>query len=300
MNGTRSEGRPNAVEVERRRRAGAAALFAFGLLSSLLALSFPGPAAWADPIERDCFSTSTGEIRIDTPMGPDLITLSWTPDKPTIVEVDLGSLADTDGDGREQVKTEIVQMELTGMSGPLGPVTVRVPQTEHPCTPADRSHCSLGELEETTNNTPGVLDIPPFTATGTADSSFDVFFEMDVPWMGARIHNDPPDAAHMVATITHKPPVPGETYGSTNVIPFLYDQWHNYVPVTVVSERHTPGELCPGGGVVELYVDSAGPSARTGESSSPSSPPYATIAGIAAACGLALAAGGWYARRRLS
>jgi len=290
MNGTRSEGRPNAAEVERRRGRGAAALFAFGLLSSLVALSFPGPAARADPIEADCFAESTAEVAIDTPFGPETITLSG----PTRVEVDLGSLADTDADGREQVGTEIVQMELTGVSILLGPVTIRLRDpAKHPFQP------SLGEIEETTNNTPGVLDIPPFTATGTADSFFDVFFEMDVPAFGMVFHNH--DAAHMVTTISHKPPLPGETYESTHVVPMqLFDEAEDFYSVYAVSESHTPGdgEPCPSGGAVELYVDSAGPSARAGESSSSSSPPYGAIAGGIAAAALAVAGGGWYARRR--
>ena len=42
---------------------------------------------------------------------------------------------------------------------------------------------------EVANNTPGVLDVPPFTATGTANSFFDVFTELSLDgtsWMPAQ------------------------------------------------------------------------------------------------------------------
>ena len=41
-------------------------------------------------------------------------------------EVDLGALADTDGNGREQVPTEMVQLDLTGNSPMFGPMTLRL------------------------------------------------------------------------------------------------------------------------------------------------------------------------------
>jgi hypothetical protein len=54
------------------------------------------------------------------------------------------------------------------------------------------------------------------------------------------------------------------------------------------------------GGIVELAVDASGAPASATDGSGPSVP-YAALAGVAAAAALvALAAGGWYARRRLS
>jgi hypothetical protein len=35
-------------------------------------------------------------------------------------------------------------------------------------------------MEETANNTVGRLDVPPFTPTGTIDSFFDIFVEVDL------------------------------------------------------------------------------------------------------------------------
>jgi len=57
------------------------------------------------------------------------------------------------------------------------------------------------------------------------------------------------------------------------------------------------------GGAVELFVDSSEPSARAAESGGAASFPLPAMAGIAAVAAIAtvaLAAGGWYARRRLS
>lgn len=53
----------------------------------------------------------------------------------------------------------------------------------------------------------------------------------------------------------------------------------------------------PVGGVVELLVDGSESPARAAEAAGSSGPPYALLAGATAAA-LALAAGGWYARRR--
>jgi hypothetical protein len=51
-------------------------------------------------------------------------------------------------------------------------------------------------------------------------------------------------------------------------------------------------------GTTDLPVDGAEAPARAAEGSGSSAPPYAAIAGAVAAAALAMAAGGWYARRR--
>ena len=54
------------------------------------------------------------------------------------------------------------------------------------------------------------------------------------------------------------------------------------------------------GGITEILVDSSDSPARAAEGAGSSGPPYGAIAGGLAAAAVALAAGGWYARRRLS
>jgi len=76
--------------------------------------------------------------------------------------------SDKDGDGLDEINTEIVAMELTG-----GGITVR----------ESASMMSRGLIEEQANTSQGTLDFP-------ADSFFDVFFEVDLG--GVILHNETP------------------------------------------------------------------------------------------------------------
>lgn len=174
-------------------------------------------------IEVDHFPDSEAQIQIVVPGGTvEVLDLSG----PTTVEVNLTNPTDTDGNGQEQVPTEMVQLDLTGSSPALGNVTIRLSPTRR----------TVGEIEENVNNNPGLLDIPPFAPSGTADSFFDVFFEIEVP--GIVLHNE--DPARIVANdLTHKPPAEGETYcGDAQVQ--LYDENGNPVPFGLLTYCHTP------------------------------------------------------------
>jgi hypothetical protein len=87
---------------------------------------------------------------------------------------------DINGNGLDEVKTEIVSLQLTG-----GGVTVRL-------APAP---ASTGLIEEQHNTTSGTLDFP-------ANSFFDVFFQVDVN--GLTLHNATP--LHVQCKITEIPP----------------------------------------------------------------------------------------------
>ncbi|MCP4044810.1 MAG: hypothetical protein GY732_02330, partial [Gammaproteobacteria bacterium] len=102
------------------------------------------------------------------------------------------------GDGQDEVETEMVALSLTGNSS-MGPVLVRL----NPAIP------TVGGITEQVNNTPGTLDVPPFTATGQADSFFDVYFEIVLP-DGTVLHNREPK--RLSSVIRHKPPAPGDQY----------------------------------------------------------------------------------------
>ncbi|MFQ5884219.1 MAG: hypothetical protein ACE5IO_03870, partial [Thermoplasmata archaeon] len=204
-------------------------LVVFGILLGMsIFTSMPAVAE----IEVDYFPNSEAVVEVLTPFGAETLTVQG----PTTVEVILSDLGDTDGDGREQVPTEIVQMELTGSSPMLGPVTIRLRDPSE--SPFQRS---TGEIEEDDNNNPGVLDIPPFTPSGTADSFFDVYVEIDIG--GSVLHNEYP--ARIVAdNLTNKPPAENETYcGEVGVM--LFDENNNPSGVQVQSVCHTPG---PGDG----------------------------------------------------
>jgi hypothetical protein len=141
-----------------------------------------------------------------------------------------GDALDDDGNGRDDVQTELVALNLSGLSPTLGPVVVRL----HPGIP------SLGGLEETANNTPGVLDVPPFTAAGSADSFFDIFFEIEV---GGQLFYTL-DPKQMRSRITHKPPGPGETFDSQEPVT-LYDANGDPTDFTLGVTSYTPNPEPP-------------------------------------------------------
>jgi uncharacterized repeat protein (TIGR01451 family) len=218
--------------------------------------------------EIDFFPNSHAKVAIDTPFGSEAVTLRG----PTTVAVNLGSLGDTEPDGLEQVSTELFQLELTGTSDLLGPITLRLRDpTKRPF------QLSTGEIEETTNNTPGVLDLPPFAATGAAASFFDVFFELEAPNAPPGfqlLHNEAP--ARVEAIITEKPPAavkpqgldePQEpnTYCHRGPIQ-LFDESGNPVPVQIVAVCHTPNPTVETGADLSITkVDSPDPVGVGGE-----------------------------------
>lgn len=195
--------------------------------------------------EVDTFFDSIARITIEGPFGSDIVTLSG----PTIVVVNIENVTDSDKDGLEEVETQIVHLELSGTSKILGPITLRHRATEALGPVRQPDQLSMGKIEERVNNIHGVLEIPPFTPTGTADSFFDVFFEIEllnppalVPRELRLLHNETPK--HMRATITHKPPRKGETYESPEVIE-LFDESGRPSGVRVRNVSHTPNPELP-------------------------------------------------------
>ena len=135
-----------------------------------------------------------------------------------------GDAADEDGDGLDEVQTEIVSMNLTGSSS-LGGVTVRQ-RADLP---------SIGEIEELVNNNTGLLDIDPFAA-GDADSFFDVFFDIEIN--GQRFVTSQPK--RMRTIITEKPPAEGETYESPEIVELLDSVTLQPTGLAIGTARHTP------------------------------------------------------------
>ncbi len=164
-------------------------------------------------VERDEFPESEGRFTLQMPDGN---SQEVTVTGPTVVEVffkgesEGQTLIDTDDDGLDEVATEMVELNLTG-STQMGDVTVRL----NPNLP------TVGEIEERENTEPGRLDLPPFSNSGTADSFFDVFFEIVLP-DGTVLHNGEPK--HLETIITHKPPATAEAYEAPDVIPLLNAQ----------------------------------------------------------------------------
>ena len=138
-----------------------------------------------------------------------------------------GDAHDGDGNGRDDVQTEMVALNLTGNSS-LGPIQVRL----HPASP------SLGGIEERVNNTGGVLDVQPFTDGGLADSFFNIFFEIEVA--GLRLFTPVPK--RMSSVIAHKPPGPGALYENPQPIELVFEdgQPSGFI---LGATRHTPNPL---------------------------------------------------------
>jgi hypothetical protein len=179
-------------------------------------------------IEVDYFPNTRAEIEVIHPfLGTDIVTLTG----PTTIHVDLGSLADTDGNGREEVPSEIVSMALTGTSGLFGPMTMRVrPAGNYPF-----KH-SRGKIEENNNANPGILNVPPF-ASGTAHSHFDVFFEVEIG--GLLYHNR--DPRRKQTDITNKPPPPTDPpYCGKPGLTIMYDANGNDSGIRVGTSCHFP------------------------------------------------------------
>ena len=123
--------------------------------------------------EPGCDDFDSGaQVNIDfSPIGgtePEIVTLNG----PT--RIARGAVGDGDGDGRDQVQTEIIGMSLVGTTS-VGPATVM----QSPTRPSN------GAFEEQNNATTGTMDFP-------ADSFFDVFVEVDLPQMNMVLHNTQP------------------------------------------------------------------------------------------------------------
>ncbi|MBI2928473.1 MAG: HYR domain-containing protein, partial [Verrucomicrobia bacterium] len=181
-------------------------------------------------IEVDHFAYSIAKIDLMLRDGSmETLTLAG----PTTIHVDIGPKGeadDNDGNGLDDATTEMVQLDLTGSSPRLGPVHLRLrPATKHPLKR------STGTIEETANIVPGILNLPPFAAAGTAVSEFEVYFEIEVG--GQLYHHDVPK--RMRTTITHKPPGEGETYEFPEEIPLLNEQ-DGETGIKIVAARHTP------------------------------------------------------------
>jgi hypothetical protein len=154
------------------------------------------------PKETDYFSYSQGKINLRLPNGQiERVIVAG----PTTVEVCIddrpgagqGRAADLDGDGLEEVPTEMTQLMLAGNS-PLGPVQIML----------DPSRPTRGGIEEKVNGTAGVLDLAPFGNRGCANSYFVVHAIIKV---GGREYC-PRVPLRLEAMICHKPPQPGEAY----------------------------------------------------------------------------------------
>lgn len=164
-------------------------------------------------VEVDTFTHSTCRVELIMPdASRHILDLAG----PSVMEVwfegpSEGIAIDNNGNGLDEVETQLTAMNLGGYHSLLGIARVSLnPQA-----------ASMGQMEEVLNNTPGILDIPPFISSGPVDSFFDVYIEIDLPDIGVKLYNQVP--MRCISIITHKPPEAGNIYHAQG--PFvLYDQ----------------------------------------------------------------------------
>ena len=132
---------------------------------------------------------------------------------PTVVK--RAAPGDKDGDGRADIQTEMLSLDLSGYVPHVGPIQVRESATQ----------ASTGQVE--------ALRVG---GTFPANSFFDVFFEIDVPSLGT-LHN--PTAARMRnGQILTLPPFGSEYVGSGQPIQLMNSQ--NTVVACLVELSHVP------------------------------------------------------------
>ena len=151
-------------------------------------------------VEVDVLDTSMGLVDLVTPSGHTYpVELVGMSKMHVFFERDFeGSANDDDGDGRDEVKTELVELSLSGFDPWLGEVRLGL----------DESTTTMGEKEESSDIKTGRLDLPLFAETGSADSFFDVHFEIEVDGMimyGAR-------PMLWRGVLNEKPAAPGDIY----------------------------------------------------------------------------------------
>ncbi|HEY2955276.1 MAG TPA: FlgD immunoglobulin-like domain containing protein [Candidatus Eisenbacteria bacterium] len=173
------------------------------------------------PDEVDAFATAHADLDLVGPWGTETIGLNGS----ATLSATVRALADGDLDGREQIPAELSALELTGNSLNAGPVTVRL----RPAA-SDPFQRSTGEIEENVNVTPGTLDLPPFTGSGTASVSLGAYVEVELPVLKLVLHNDSPKS--VAGIFSHEPPAAGETLSGSGSVPLIRE-----------NEQSTPYEI---------------------------------------------------------
>ncbi|HET6428115.1 MAG TPA: GEVED domain-containing protein, partial [Phycisphaerae bacterium] len=158
----------------------------------------------------DSFPYSLGQMEFIDPLGTsEMVDLVGPSSWETTFVGAPGGASDPDGDGLDQVPTEIVSLNLAGASS-LGPVVV----STQPARP------SVGEMEEIVNYMWGVLDVPPY-GLGMVESFFDVLFQVEVG--GMMVFGVAP--LHLEALLSELPPEAGTAFVSVLPAPVeLLDQ----------------------------------------------------------------------------
>jgi hypothetical protein len=198
-------------------------------IASAAALLLLGAASDAAAATTN-YPFSVFELTVQSPAdASELIVFSG----PTAIQDSLnatGAAADTNGNGLDQATTQITGLTLTGTSTTLGFGL----GTMH-LVPAP----SLGEVEETANSLPGILDLQPYAGFGSANSFFDVYFQLD--FSSTSLHNGV--AEHVATTLNQWPPHAGDAFTTQGGLVDLLDANGSLTGYRVTSAVYTPGAV---------------------------------------------------------
>jgi hypothetical protein len=178
-------------------------------------------------VEIDEMDTSTGIVDLVSPSGGSYtVELIGTSKMHTFFERDFeGSANDDDGNGLDEVKTELVELSLSGFDPELGQVHLGL----------DQSTPTMGQIEERTNILTGMLDLSPFDEGGYADSFFDVYAEIEVG--GTLMYVARP--MFWRGVLNKKPAAPGDTYENLEAVK-LVDAHGTETGWTLGAVRYVP------------------------------------------------------------
>lgn len=243
-----------------------------------------GPGShWIDscPAGTDSLSNTSVLVELDEVGGDCVKDLTVTLSGPTEIVRQAASDDSANFPGTRPVDahldvidTEIVSMSLTG-----GSFTLRVGAGGGPALSA-----SQGAVAEQSGD------------PTLGDSFFDVFFEIDD---GINLYYNQ-SALRLEAVIPQYPPDPIHPPNPVLCLDLFSAPSGGFdTGINLVDFQFDPSAPPPAVGGVEIPFDESGFAAGQSASSAGSSgPPYAALAGAVAAGAVALAAGGWYARRR--
>jgi hypothetical protein len=148
------------------------------------------------------------------------------------------AVADRDADGRDEIPIDLAQLDLAGTSNSFGPVSLHLGAP----AVAALSPTLSSWLEERVNATPGVLDLPPFAAGGTADLHLAV--PAAVTLGGATWFSAVPLA--MSGVVSFKPAAPGEHLGLESPVQLVnlsYQPMGSITSATFTPRPHLPATV---------------------------------------------------------
>jgi hypothetical protein len=191
-------------------------------------------------IEVQVFSNACVRVELAQPIaGQAVVFTSGTAE----MAIDHSTLADADFDGFEEVSAELTEIFFSESGTAFGTITVELAD---PAIHAGVDRRSLGEVEENLNADDGLLDLPPYAISGTAETTFEtVYLQATISGglANGRAHNDVP--LEFEGIFRHSPPDPGDVLHLVNSldVPLLDDSDGSFFSVVIDTANGATLEL---------------------------------------------------------